>query len=434
MGCYEVSLGDTTGVGVPMDVRSLLEHLQWADVPVEKLAGHFHDTYGQAMANVWAAYDMGMRVFDSSVAGLGGCPFAPGAKGNLATEDLVYSLSQAGIETGVDLRLLVETGEWISRELSTANNSRAGNAMAAKTSSRVSMANKVTVSSLPWTLDSKTEGLEMFRSGTNLKVVLNRPRNGNALTASMIQALTALFESSARDPTITRIALTANGKFFCTGMDLGRENSPVAKGGSVTVAQYDRLKRLFDCIDNAPQVTIACVQGPAFGGGVGLAFACDIRLFAASATVTMSEVKLGLAPATISKYVVREWGHAFAREAMLSARTISAQELRSLGKITAVINETSSSAIPAALDGYLAALRHNAPQASTMAKKLIQLAGGRHGSGETQDEGIRKVFSNMMMPGGESSRGLAEFQAGNKAFDWDAYNISKPGERAKAML
>ena len=99
------------------------------------LAGHFHDTYGQAIANVWAAYMCGIRVFDSSVAGLGGCPYAPGAKGNLATEDLVYTMQQAGIDTGVDMASLVDTGVWISSQLSVLNASRAGSAMATRAQS-----------------------------------------------------------------------------------------------------------------------------------------------------------------------------------------------------------------------------------------------------------------------------------------------------------
>lgn len=95
VGCYEVSLGDTLGVGSPSNVRTLLIYLLSNGIPLEKLAGHFHDTYGQAVANVWEAYSHGTRVFDSSVAGLGGCPFAEGAKGNVASEDLVYMFHNA---------------------------------------------------------------------------------------------------------------------------------------------------------------------------------------------------------------------------------------------------------------------------------------------------------------------------------------------------
>lgn len=132
MGCYEVSLGDTVGVGAPADVHKLIQYLLAAGIPVERLAGHFHDTYGQAIANVWAAYSYGIRVFDSSVAGLGGCPYAPGARGNLATEDLVYSLHQSGLKTGVDLSKLVDVGVWISGQLAAVNSSRAGSALASK--------------------------------------------------------------------------------------------------------------------------------------------------------------------------------------------------------------------------------------------------------------------------------------------------------------
>lgn len=124
MGCYEVSLGDTLGVGTPSKVHSLVTYLLENNIPIDQLAGHFHDTYGQGASNVWQAYQCGMRVFDSSVSGLGGCPFAPGAKGNVATEDLVYMFDNAGVETGVDLSGLVKTGTWISEMLSRKDASR----------------------------------------------------------------------------------------------------------------------------------------------------------------------------------------------------------------------------------------------------------------------------------------------------------------------
>ena len=111
MGCFEVSLGDTIGVGTPARARAMFEAVA-AEVPVERLAAHFHDTYGQALANLLAVLDLGVGVVDASVAGLGGCPFAPGATGNVATEDIVYMLDGMGIETGVDLDALVEAG-WL---------------------------------------------------------------------------------------------------------------------------------------------------------------------------------------------------------------------------------------------------------------------------------------------------------------------------------
>ncbi|WKL22907.1 hydroxymethylglutaryl-CoA lyase [Agrobacterium tumefaciens] len=130
LGCYEISLGDTIGVGTAGQIRKLIEHIS-TRIPREKLAMHFHDTYGQGVANVLASLEEGISVFDSSVAGLGGCPFAPGASGNVATEDVVYLLHGLGIKTGIDLMAVARTGDWISRHLGRANAARAGKALLA---------------------------------------------------------------------------------------------------------------------------------------------------------------------------------------------------------------------------------------------------------------------------------------------------------------
>jgi hydroxymethylglutaryl-CoA lyase len=134
LGCYEVSLGDTIGAGTPGTVLPMLEAVA-AQVPVGALAGHYHDTYGMAAANVHASYEFGLRVFDSSVAGLGGCPYAKGATGNVATEDVVYLLHGLGASTGIDLDALVDCGAWISAQLDRENGSRVGRALLAKRSS-----------------------------------------------------------------------------------------------------------------------------------------------------------------------------------------------------------------------------------------------------------------------------------------------------------
>ncbi|WP_444911988.1 hydroxymethylglutaryl-CoA lyase [Microbulbifer sp. PAAF003] len=128
MGCYEISLGDTIGVGTPEAAKRMLEQVM-ARVPVEKLAVHFHDTYGQALANIYAALQMGVAVVDSAVAGLGGCPYARGASGNVASEDVLYMLNGMGIETGVDLQLLAEAGNFISEQLGRETNSRVAKAL-----------------------------------------------------------------------------------------------------------------------------------------------------------------------------------------------------------------------------------------------------------------------------------------------------------------
>jgi len=127
-GCFEVSLGDTIGVGTARQAQDLVRELG-NSIPIKQLAVHFHDTYGQALANILGCLELGVRTVDASVAGLGGCPYARGATGNVATEDVIYLLSGLGMETGVNLPALAITGQWISDQLGRENNSRAGRAL-----------------------------------------------------------------------------------------------------------------------------------------------------------------------------------------------------------------------------------------------------------------------------------------------------------------
>ena len=132
MGCYEITIADTIGAGTPGKTRAVIEDVA-KYVPVGKLAGHFHDTYGQALANTLAALECGVATFDSSVAGLGGCPYAKGATGNVASEDVLYMLDGLGIETGVDMAKLIEAGDFICNALGRSTLSRVARAIAAKT-------------------------------------------------------------------------------------------------------------------------------------------------------------------------------------------------------------------------------------------------------------------------------------------------------------
>ncbi|XP_001606475.1 hydroxymethylglutaryl-CoA lyase, mitochondrial [Nasonia vitripennis] len=133
MGCYEVGLGDTIGVATPKKMAHLFEELKkMTGGDVWRFAVHCHDTYGQAIANIYECLRQGIRVFDSSVAGLGGCPYAPGASGNVSTEDLVYLLHGEGFETGVDLDKLIQVGQFISEQIPSTNHSKAGSAVLAK--------------------------------------------------------------------------------------------------------------------------------------------------------------------------------------------------------------------------------------------------------------------------------------------------------------
>ena len=130
MGCYEVSLGDTIGVGTPGKARDMLRAVA-GEVPIDALAVHFHDTYGQALSNILACLEEGVAVVDSSVSGTGGCPYAKGASGNVASEDVVYMLHGLGIATGIDLDALAATGRWLADLLGRDNGSKVGRALAA---------------------------------------------------------------------------------------------------------------------------------------------------------------------------------------------------------------------------------------------------------------------------------------------------------------
>ncbi|MFI0398297.1 MAG: hydroxymethylglutaryl-CoA lyase [Thiolinea sp.] len=128
MGCYEVSLGDTVGIGTPLKAQAMIEAVA-KRVPIEQLAAHFHDTYGQGLANLFAVLQLGLATIDSSVSGLGGCPYAKGASGNVATEDVLYMLNGMGIETGVDLPKLLAAGRFISDSLGRLPASKLGRAL-----------------------------------------------------------------------------------------------------------------------------------------------------------------------------------------------------------------------------------------------------------------------------------------------------------------
>jgi hydroxymethylglutaryl-CoA lyase len=133
MGCYEICLGDTIGVGTPLKTRAMIAAVA-ERVPLHSIAGHYHDTYGQALANIFASLEAGVAVFDTSVAGLGGCPYAAGASGNVATEDVMYMLNALDIETGIDLDDIVAAGQFICAALGRDTNSKVTRALIAKQS------------------------------------------------------------------------------------------------------------------------------------------------------------------------------------------------------------------------------------------------------------------------------------------------------------
>lgn len=434
MGCYEVSLGDTLGIGAPSDVESLLSVLL-ETIPSGKLAGHFHDTYGQALANVMKAYSMGLRTFDSSVAGLGGCPYAKGARGNLATEDIVYAFERHGVPTGVNLQELAATGEWISDVLKQPNGSRAGAALAARfkennapesaaaTTTTMATTTKETSLTLTtpnaaatkgWKTFQKSERLTVARKGRSVLVKLTRPRNANLLTAPLVRELTDTIKSlSSQFSTISRIAITGEGRYFCSGTKLRSRT------------RSQNLLSLFDAISQAPQVTVALINGPCFGGGVGLAFACDVRLASTAATFALSETPLSFTPAFVSQHVVREWGPAVTRAAMVTAKSVSAKELYRVGAVHAVYddNRASHEKRTKVLDQFLQGLHVCAPQACELCKKLAQLA-WENPTGERQNQVTMDILKTLMESEKANHRMDEFIKKGVKGIDWDAWYLS----------
>jgi len=131
LGCDEIDIADTIGVGTPGQIQSVFETI-FAFAPIHQFSGHFHDTYGQSLANIYAAMEIGVSIFHSSIAGLGGCPYAKGATGNVATEDVLYMLKGLGIETGIDFDAAVKIGQYITKATGKTNASRVGRAITAK--------------------------------------------------------------------------------------------------------------------------------------------------------------------------------------------------------------------------------------------------------------------------------------------------------------
>lgn len=452
VGCYEVGLGDTLGVGTPTLTKKLLDVLL-QDVPAHKLAGHFHDTYGQGVANVMAAYSMGIRAFDSAVAGLGGCPYAKGAQGNVATEDVVYSMETSGISTGVNLDKLIDVGGWISEQLGIPNRSRAGAALLAKrksskmtveaaakefaaqrAKSAVSKTQKAgesapettspaTSPKLQWKVQETFPEYEVHRAGNVVKIVLTRPEKGNIMTVAMLDSLTKLFTTLAEDSTVFHIVLSAQGKFFCTGMDLSTDTDRT--GAETGTNFYAKVQGLFTAIASAPQTTIAAIHGPCYAGGVGLGFVFDIRLASAQARWNLSEIRLGLAPAIISRYLAREWGFSFLRGAILTGREVHVDELQRIGAVHGVAEDQAG--LDRLLDETLEQLSYCAPRAASTCKKLLDLAWA-HAGDPKQDKFIEQTFQSMMVPGSEGEHGIAQFQRKIRKVRWNEFWSSEKTE------
>jgi hydroxymethylglutaryl-CoA lyase len=354
MGCYEVSLGDTTGASTPAKVATLIRYLEKNDVPLKRLAGHFHDTYGQAVANVLQAYICGIRVFDASVGGLGGCPFAPGAKGNVATEDVVLMFHNAGIQTGISLNELVATGNWINQQVRGSSESLRSD-LSSDTVDTLQQKSQPREKELrlpsfrPMSMKYMKASLNRVKyadkirflqsESGDLKIILNRPNRGNMLTRSMITSLIKCFKTYHSNSSVSRIVITGTGPYFCAGVDMKRDRSEKSTSTAAERStSFDLLIQLFEIIDQYPKPVIACLNGHACGAGVALAFACDERIMIQTATINLNPTKeKNIFTDLIARYFSstatkseEEWPR------KLSARPITGSELQILGLVTEI--------------------------------------------------------------------------------------------------
>lgn len=274
---------------------------------------------------------------------------------------------------------------------------------------------KAATEQVAWVEIQHGDGYDVSRQGRTIKITLDRPSQGNALTLQLTKDLTSVFSRYASDKTVHRIVLTARGRYFCTGMHLHEDlfMSPAQRGSA--------LQDLFNTIDTCPKTTIAVINGPAFGGGVGLAMVCDIRLAAESAYFCLSEAKLGLCPAIVSRYLVREWGVGLVRMAMLTAKKIQPTVLSDVGAVHALAKDQVD--LDNALDRMLSDLMHVAPQASSNVKKLLAEVVAS-ADDHAMDELALEVFQDMFSESSEARYGVSQFREGNRNVNWDNPSVN----------
>lgn len=271
---------------------------------------------------------------------------------------------------------------------------------------------------MEWTRDTSLTSADfsLSRRGAAAKIELTRPEKRNTLTSSMVNNLRKVYELFAHDNSVSRIYLTGRGSVFCAGMDLSASGKATAADREAHESQLAQTLALFHAIENCPKTTVALINGPCYGGGNGLAFVHDIRVATSNSTFNLTEVRLGLAPCAISTSILREWGIAFCRAAMLTGRPVTAADLYRIG---AIYSLADSQAVLHGdlLDSLDETLRGCAPGASAACKELAYVAWSDAG-GKYQAETIKRRFLEMMTPSKEAKYGISQFRKGVKTVDW----------------
>ncbi len=373
MGCYEISLGDTIGRGTPETISAMLEAVL-KNVAAAKLAGHYHDTGNRALDNIAASIEFGLRVFDASAGGLGGCPFAPGAKGNVATGAVVELLESRGFATGIDRQQLAVASEF-------ARSLRKTRAMT-------------------W----QTVNVQIDARGVAL-LELAQPEKRNALSARMIAELAEAANWLASDSAVRAVVLAGSGKTFCAGGDLSWMQAQIAADRETRMREARKLAMMLQTLNTMARPLIGRVHGDAFGGGVGLMCVCDTVAACDAAKFGFTETRLGLIPATIGPYVVARLGEGMARRVFMSARIFDAAEACRIGLVAEVVPQDQlDAAVERQVRPYLSA----APGAVGAAKSLARFLGPRIDEA-TIEETIRRLADTWETA--EASQGIAAFFA-----------------------
>ncbi|MCL6631703.1 MAG: hydroxymethylglutaryl-CoA lyase [Alicyclobacillus herbarius] len=359
MGVDELSIGDTIGVAVPTQVEHLLSELA-PHIPLSRVALHFHDTRGTALANIYAALEVGVSTFDASIGGLGGCPYAPGATGNVATEDVLYMLEGMGVATEIDTNRLMEVSEWLESELGRPLDSHASRVArsarmmrSASESPHASGQAKGKEKQASVDLQSSSAEPLLLRQelddGQIVVLTLNRPRQRNALS----QSLLARLEEELQRPKTLRarvLIFTGNGSAFCAGADLKERRTMDDQAVLRAVA---RIRGFVAAVARLPMPVITAIHGAALGGGLELALAADIRLCTEDAVFGLPETTLAIIPgAGGTQRLPRLIGPARAKELIYTGRRIDGKMALSIGLVNQVVDSSAlmSTAVALARD------------------------------------------------------------------------------------
>ena len=257
---------------------------------------------------------------------------------------------------------------------------------------------------------------------STLYLTLNNPTKANSMSANLVSSLQRALDSAYHDNRVRTVVFTASGKFFCTGMDFSSDGDSMAEHSPELHDQrYRDAVKLYETISGCPKTTIALVNGPCYGGGNGIVFACDIRIVVRSTKFVLSEVTRGLSPATISRYIVREWGTSLAREAMITGRMVEPEELKAFGAVQHIVEDIDEGR--RRLAATLENLRVCAPRAITQSKRLVNAVYEENSS--ESGKIIQDVFMDMTRPSEEAAHGILQFRKGIRTIDWSTWYRSK---------